>query len=254
MAVEKSLRAYNEIVSPVAREEMVQETIQKVKEVVAVGERDGYIRHWEFLMGQFRLTRKRWWLLQLLVLGLAALVLPCMPDKTYMVRALGLIGVLFVILIIPEFWKNESCDCLQVEATCLYSLRQIYAARMLMFGIIDVMILSGFCLVLKGAFNLALTEITVQFLFPATVTACICFASLSSRIRIKEGTAIFFSLLWSTVWCVVLVNETVYQAITQPLWFALLGLAFVFLLGAGYKTLCGCKEYWEVDIHGITTA
>ena len=104
---------------------------------------------------------------------------------------LGMIGVLFIVLMIPEFWKNKSCDCMQIEATCLYSLRQIYAARIFLFGIVDLFMISLFCITLRGSVNLALSEIVIQFLFPAVVTACICFGTLCSNSRVNEELLLF---------------------------------------------------------------
>ena len=51
---------------------------------------------------------------------------------------MGVVATLFVILIIPELWKNRSCECMEIEATSYYSLKQVYATRMLLFGVTDV--------------------------------------------------------------------------------------------------------------------
>lgn len=163
-----------------------------------------------------------------------------------------MIGVLFIVLMIPEFWKNKSCDCMQIEATCLYSLRQIYAARIFLFGIVDLFMISLFCITLRGSVNLALSEIVIQFLFPAVVTACICFGTLCSNSRVNEGTSIILCLLWSGIWWFIINNETIYVLITLPVWYALFGTAVVFLIGAIYKTIFDCNKFWEVDLSGTT--
>ena len=47
----------------------------------------------------------------MLLLWTAATLLPDLLDNRYVIRMLGMIGVLFIVLMIPEFWKNKSCDC-----------------------------------------------------------------------------------------------------------------------------------------------
>lgn len=141
---------------------------------------------------------------------------------------------------------------MQIEATCLYSLRQIYAARIFLFGIVDLFMISLFCITLRGSVNLALSEIVIQFLFPAVVTACICFGALCSNSRVNEGTSIILCLLWSGIWWFIINNETIYVLITLPVWYALFGTAVVFLIGAIYKTIFDCNKFWEVDLSGTT--
>lgn len=36
---------------------------------------------------------------------------------------MGVASSLFVILMIPELWKNRSCGCMEIEAASCYSLR-----------------------------------------------------------------------------------------------------------------------------------
>lgn len=252
MELEKELRLYKEQRAVEVKEEKILETTRKSKEIFLLCEQEHSIHYFEFLIAQFRLIRKRWWILQALMLGLVFIILPNMQDKASMLRVLGVIGVLFVVLIIPEFWKNKSYDCMQIEGTCLYSLRQIYTARMIWFGMVDMFILTCFCITIYGKLGLATVELFVQFLFPMLVAACICFGTLCSNTLANEGTAILFCLLWNAVWCFIILNEAVYKAITFPIWCALFVFFVVFLAGAVYKTIHDCNKYWEVDFGGIT--
>ena len=252
MELEKELRMYKEQTAVAAKEEKILETIGKSKEIFLLCEQQHSIHYFEFLIVQFRLIRKRWWVLQTLMLGLVFIILPNMQNKTSMIRILGVIGVLFVVLIIPEFWKNKSYDCMQIEGTCFYSLRQIYTARMIWFGMIDMFILTFFCMTIRGKLGLATVELFVQFLFPMLVAACICFGTLCSNIPANEGTAILFCLLWNTVWCFIIINEAVCKEITFPVWCGLFVFFVGFLAGAIYKTIHDCNKYWEVDLGGIT--
>lgn len=73
-----------------------------------------------------------WWLLQ-------------SAGTAYEVqRAMGTLAPLFVVLVLPELWKNRSSGALEIECTAYYSLRQIYAARMVLFGLVDLALLTLF--------------------------------------------------------------------------------------------------------------
>lgn len=252
MELEKEFRRYKEHQKAIAKEEKILETIQKSKEVFLLKEQEYSVHYFEFLMAQFRLIRKRWWVLQTLMLCLASIILPYVQSRIAMLRILGVLGVIFVVLVIPEFWKNKHYDCMQVEGTCLYSLRQIYAARMIWFGMVDMFVLTFFCAIISGTLGFQAAELLVQFLFPVLVAACICFGTLCSNRLANEGTAISGCLLWSVIWCFIILNEAVYSAITVPVWFVLFVFFMVFLAGAVYKTIYACNGYWEVDFSGIT--
>ncbi len=253
MEVKKELNAYQQQMKLSAREERIRETIHRSKEAFTVCEQTQSINNFEFLISQFRLIRKRWWLLQMFLLSGAMIVLPCMQNKASVVRMLGVLGVLFVVLLIPEFWKNRSFDCMQIEGTCFYSLRQIYAARMFLFGITDLVLLTSFCAGVRGALGIVVELVLIQFVFPMLVAACICLGTLCIHVPLNEGAAVFGCLLWSVIWCVIILNEAVYAAITIPMWHVLFGSAVVFLSGIVYKTIHDCNQYWEVDFGGITT-
>ena len=91
----------------------------------------------------------------------------------------------------------------------------------------------------------------VQFLFPVTVTACICFGSLCSQRLISEIMSIILCLVWSIVWWLVTVNEEIYAVIVQPVWICLFIGCSLFLIIAIYKTIHNCNKCMEVDFSGI---
>ncbi len=252
MGRKEEFKAYREQMSIAVREEKVLEAVQKSKEIFIGCEQMQTLGYLEFLMTQFRQIRKKWWLLQSFLLSITMLVLPYVSEKKSAIRILGVIGVLFVVLIIPEFWKNRSYGCMQVEGTCLYSLRQIYAARMLLFGIVDVFILTCFCSILQGTFGITIETVLTQFVFPMLVAACICFATLCSKHLVNEAAAMFLCLAWSVVWSVIVLNEAMYNAITFPIWSVLFTVVLLFFAGAVYKTIYQCNQYWEVNFGGIT--
>ena len=104
---EKQLEDYKKETHIEPREEKIQETIQKSKEAFFRAEEEKTLSYYEFVLGQFRLIRKRWWFFQIVLLVFLWLILISVKDDAYVQRSLGIIASLFVILIIPELWKTE---------------------------------------------------------------------------------------------------------------------------------------------------
>ena len=133
MNLEKVLKDYGESIKIIPNEQKVAETIRKSMEAYCLTEQERFLTYWEFLWAQLRLIRKRWWLFQILLLILLWAVLPSVQVEQLEQRILGVVASLFIILIIPELWKNQTYQSMEIEATSYYSLRQIYAARMLLY-------------------------------------------------------------------------------------------------------------------------
>lgn len=64
---------------------------------------------------------------------------------------MGAAAPLFALLILPELWKNQSSHTLEIECTTCYSLRQIYGARIFLFALVDITLLSIFSLTAIGS-------------------------------------------------------------------------------------------------------
>lgn len=206
-----------------------------------------------FLWTQLQVIKKRWWVLQFLILAALWIALSSIHDDIYMKRSLGVAASLFVILIIPELWKNRSYRCIEIEAVSYYSLKQVCAARMLLFGIMDIFLLTLFLWTASAGLHFELAELMIQFLFPLCVTACICFGILCSKYSFSEAVAMILCIIWSAIWLFVVLNETVYAMITVPIWYALLGLAILFLVFNVHRILRNCNKYLEVSLDEIRT-
>lgn len=128
------------------------------------------------------------------------MLLPLAESEAYICRTLGIGGTLFMILMIPELWKNRSNQCMEVETAAYYDLRRVYAARMLLFGGADVLLITAFGSAAVISLQISLEDLLIQFLFPVTVTACICFGALGSRHLLSEASAVGMCILWSAVW------------------------------------------------------
>jgi len=232
-------------------EEKIQETIIKSKNAFFMAEQEKTLSYHEFLWIQLKVIQKRWWIFQFLILVVLWVALTSIQDEIYITRSMGVAASLFVIFIIPELWKNRSCECMEIEASSYYSLKQVYAARMLLFGIIDIFFITLFLGTVSAGLHFELLELIVQFLFPLCVTACICFGILCSKCFFSETFAIIICIIWSAVWLFIVLNESIYTIITIPIWLTLLGLAVIFLVFTVYRILNSCNEYLEVSFDEI---
>lgn len=178
------------------------------------------------------------------------MLLPLAESEAYICRTLGIGGTLFMILMIPELWKNRSNQCMEVETAAYYDLRRVYAARMLLFGGADVLLITAFGSAAVISLQISLEELLIQFLFPVTVTACICFGALGSRHLLSEASAVGMCILWSAVWWCILMNERVYALLTIPVWGVLLAGAAVFLIFVVCRAIRQCGSIWEVSPDG----
>ena len=222
-------------------EEKVMETIAISKAAFLSGEAEKMVSPGDFLFLQSKLIQKRWWFLQGLLLAFVCLFL-CHMETDYLIRrALGLAGPLFVILILPELWKNRNFDAMEVECTTYYTLRSIYAARLTLFAGVDLLLLSVFFAAASLMARITLWEMMIQFILPFNVTCCICFRTLyAKRIR-SEALAMLLCILWTGIWAMLILNNAVYSVISVPMWIAALAASVLGMC----CTLCQGKEKWQ---------
>lgn len=251
MNLEKILNDYKEAMKTVPGEQNIRETVKKSISAYYSAEQECPLTYAEFLWAQLRLMRKRWWFFQTLLLSVLWAVLPSVQSQQRMQRIFGIIASLFIILIIPELWKSQTYHSMEIEAASYYSLRQIYAARILLFGTVDAVLIILFCGLTTITINILLSQLLIQFIFPMVVTATICFGILCSKYPFSETTAVMMCIVWSALWLLIVLNENIYAAITFPLWLTFIGIALVFLTFTIYRTLHYCRDYLEVNLNGI---
>ena len=224
-------------------EEKLQKTIEISKRSFYEGEAESPLSRWEFLFQQGRYIKKYWWLLQgTLLMGLLWLLQNSVSDD-YLRRCLGVGAPFFVILAMPELWKNRSCNAMEVESTTFYSLRQIYAARLTLFAGVDLLLLSLFFFGASFTGRVTVWGMLTHFLLPCCVTCCICFQCLYSARNNSEVFAILLCSLWTGLWEMIVLNDAVYQAISVPVWCAMLAGAIGYLV---YSVHCGQREWRQV--------
>lgn len=251
MKFEEKLKTYKKAIQLPIKEESIQKTIQMSKAAFYASEQDRIMPYYEFLLAQFKIIQKRWWGFQFLILLLFWISFRFSVEMEAVQRSMGVTASLFIILVIPELWKNRNSQSMEIEAASYYSLRQIYAARMTLFGIVDVGLITLFCGLASATLNLAMSELLTQFLFPMVVTACICFGFLCSKHYFSEFAAIGMCTIWSVLWWALILNEAIYTWITMPVWIGLIGIGLAFLAFTIHRVLNSCNIYWEVNLNGI---
>ena len=131
-------------------------------------------------------------------------------------------------------------------------LRGIYAARLVLFGIVDTLILTVFCGGVYAALGIDAVQLMVQFLLPMTVTAAVCFGVLCSRYPFGETMAAALCLMWGALWILLISNDTLYAVFAVPAWIWLFTGAVVFA-GTSVYRLLRKDHYREVAINGNKT-
>jgi len=248
----KKMKDYKELIQgKYVRETSVLNAAGQSKALI---ERQGadHIRasYFEFLYQQSRFIKKRWWGLQAGILILLWLMLRDSDSIGYIGRLSGTLSTVFVILVIPEIWKNRKYSAVEIEKASFYSLRQICAARTLLFAAVDLMMVMVFFAVTYHTVQISLYQMLINFLVPFNVSSCICFRFLYSRWMDSEYTAVLACMVWSAVWSVLVIYDPVYQRIAAPAWIGILFLSFVYLIYCIRKSWSGCEEIWE-ELYGI---
>lgn len=226
-------------------ESRIQQTIESSRRAFIAGEAEYVMSDLEFLYQQSKYIKKYWWLLQAVLLLLLCPLLQMSNSDLYTRRSLGVAAPLFVILLLPELWKNRSFDAMEVEGTTFYTIRQIYAARLTLFAGVDLILLSLFFLGASTLAKLTVWELMIHFLLPFNVACCLCFYGLYNNRTGSEPFSILLCSIWTGLWVLVILSDAVYDCISVPVWLMMLAASFVCL---GSCILRGQKEYrkkWE---------
>lgn len=220
--------------------EHLQEVVRGAKAAFYEGEIDNILTGAEFLCQQAGYIRKRWWVLQGLVLTVLCMFIRYTAGRQEEQRIMGIAAPLFGVLLLPELWKNREANAMEVEGAAFYSLRQIYAARLFAFALVDVLMLTAFLLAIVGDGRLMLEEIMIQFFLPLAVTCCICFRTLYSRRACTEACAMFLCLLWSGIWLQVVLPGNIYEKVSVPVWYGVLAIALLYMACCIYRGQKNC--------------
>ncbi len=220
-------------------EDKLSRTIALSKAAFLECEAGESVSYMEFLYQQSRYIKKRWWLVQGLLLAFLCCALHSMDSDPLIRRSLGITAPLFVTLILPELWKNRSSDAMEIEGTTFYSLRQIYAARLTLFAGMDALLLTLFFMGASFAAKLTFWDMVIHFLLPFNVTCCICFRCFYSKKMVTEAGSMLLCCFWIALWTLVILSDAVYYRITVPMWAGLLSASVLYM---GYAVCRGQKQ------------
>lgn len=248
-ALDKRLKAYGRSSIPEPDESKIKDTIVSAQKSFYKEAEQIHVSYFEFIYDQTCYIHKKWWLLQFFLL-LSAGWLIHRVDARLAQRLLGITASLFVVMVIPELWKNRSSNSMEIEGAAYFSVRQIYAARMLAFAVVDGVLIGIFTIVLSLTARVVIGEIVIQFFLPMIVTCCICFRTLCGRYAASEYTACFLSLLWNVIWVQIVLNDSVYQAVSVPAWAGICGAAVFYLTYVVNRTMKESGESAEICGYG----
>lgn len=247
-AVEKQLLEYGNHAVGEVEEEKIAQTAQRAKELFWAEAEKQPSSYFDFLYQQMGYMKKRWWVLQAGVLLILWWFMHEGCTELFMQRGMGILAPVFAVLLIPELWKNRSSRTMEIETAAYYSLRQIYAARMLIFAIVDGVSLSIFMVLVSFTTSVRMEEMLIHFFVPLSVTCAILFGILCCKYIMSEFCAVFLALLWSALWLVVVVDNHLYQRISLPIWEGMLFLMVLYLIHAVRRTIVNCESFLEVSI------
>lgn len=249
--IELLLRNMPRKIKSIPPKDAVDNTVFKAKELIIKKDLIRRIDFAEFIIFQMKIMRKRWWVLQAALLLLACQWLYISGDANYIYRGLSIFATLFVILIIPELWVNMKYKSMEIEDASLFNLRNVYAAKLIAFGIVDTIFLSFFCATVTQLQYVLLVDVLKQFVFPVMIAATICMSVFSCRNPFSELTTVVICIVANTLWTTVVLNESIYCKITFWIWICLFAVSFLLIIYSVYKALNKNSKYKERSKNGF---
>lgn len=248
---EKKIMSYKNMI----KEQYVsQSSIDKVADLCKEQLKErGRTNGLEFLYQQMKFIKKRWWVLQgFVLLGLWGL-LQQSDNRLEMARLMGIAAATFSVLVVPELWKNRNSYAIEIEEAAYYSLRQIYSARILLFAIIDVSMVTLFIVFSSYTLQISLRDLLIHFLIPFNVSGCICFKMFCSKKNETEYFAVGGCVIGVILWSMLVANEKVYSMIAESVWLIMIVLSSAFLIYFVISATQICELNWEEKWDGIKT-
>lgn len=229
-------------------EAAVERAVSRSKAAFREHEASGTLSWTEFLYRQSRFIDRRWWLLQaLLLLGLWLLLSSARTEPAVR-RCIGAGAPLFAVLAAPELLKNRLSRSMEIECAVRYSLRQVYAARLICFALMDLLLLSVFFAAASLSAKLRTLELLTQFLVPFNVACCLQFRTLCSKRAGTELQGILGCLVYSLIWGLAVSSERLYALLSAPAWFVMLGLSLAWLAFCVGRTEKECERDLEASL------
>ena len=231
--------------SQALREEHIKKTVELSKKAFYKGLEATECTWLEFIIQQLKFIQKRWWVFQFFLLAFLWGALYFGDREPTFQRQVSVLVPMFELLIVPELWKNVRHCSVEVENAACFTLREIYAARLTMFSLVDLLLLTVFFTVTTWTIHFTVLDIIIQFLIPLNVTVCICFGILCGRHFQSEYAAVGFCVIWAAVWYKLISVEQLYNSISGIIWVGLLLFTFGGMLLLGKRLLKTSRECGE---------
>lgn len=247
----KKIKNYKKLIQDhYVREPAVQNVVSQCKKINICQQRI-CSSYFEFLYEQCKFIKKKWWVLQGGTLFILWILLNDLESMKSIGRIMGAFSVLFSILIIPEIWKNRRFSAFEIEKASYYSLRQICAARLLLFAIVDMMMVTVFFVLVFATIQIPLSSIAINFLIPFNISSGVCFHLLCKKGFDMEYVSVCLSMAFVIVWSMIVANDVIYYAIVEPLWLVLILISFGYLVFCVRKSQQDYELVWEDRTNGI---
>lgn len=246
----EQIQKYKEVVEKqYINDEVKNQTIKTCKNILSELTMEKQIpraSYFDFLYEQSKFIKKRWWIFQGgALLWLWIWLSKYDTDLKYMIRVMGIFATVFVILIVPEIWKNLRNGAIEIEQSSYYTLRQICVARILTFAAVDFVIVAAFLFATYKTTDIPLYDLVINFLLPINVSCCICFRFLYSRWEKSEYVAVLLCLIWALIWMMIVANDYIYQKIATPVGAALILITFVYFIYCIKRSLIFVEKILE---------
>ena len=116
---------------------------------------------------------------------------------------------------------------------------------MLLFGMVDVCLLSVFLITSTFVLQIAFMDILIQFILPMNVTCCICFRLLCSKEDDYVSSTLFSCLIWIAVWTLVVLKDSIYEHISTSIWCGMMILSVLYLCYSIWRVWKCSERYYE---------
>ena len=227
----------------------LNETINVSKNSFYKGKANRTISYFEFLFEQAKYIQKRWWIIQGILLFALWKIIECFESEDSIRRCIVILVPTFVILILPELLKNRLSNSLEIECSTCYSLKEVYSAKMILFAIIDIFLISIFIIMVSTTTKMRLIDLVIQFFIPFNITCSICLTILSCKRSYKDYIESIVAFVFIAIWMFIVLQENIYTIITLPIWIAIILFSILYLCFSIYKIFAENKEkLWEEKV------
>lgn len=135
----------------------------------------------------------------------------------------------------------------RIEGAAYYSLRQVCMARILLFGFMDLLIVTAFAVSVAFTVRISAQMFAVNFLIPFNVTGAICFRFLYCKRSESEYLAAAGCFLFMILWVFIISREEIYCKISGTVWCVALILSIIYLIYVVKRSQSFYGEMYEVQ-------